>query len=156
GVMTTLSKGLEAAPAIDPSQRKDAIEFLMDWLKDAKAPPYCALLGEYGMGKTTTCKALAKLLLDLRDIGEKVPLPVYLDLRHVGESARQEPVLEEILERILKRSWKGGPGGTRLSAQELIGLVENGALVIWDGLDEVLVHLDANIGQMFTRQLFRI
>jgi len=32
-----------------------------------------------------------------------------------------------------------------LSAQELIKLVENdGALVIWDGLDEVLVHLDPN------------
>ncbi len=94
--------------------------------------------------------------LILRDKGEAVPLPIYLDLRHVGEFARTEPVLDEILERILKRSWKGGPEGARLSPQELIGLVENGALVIWDGLDEVLVHLDANMGQSFTRQLFRI
>ncbi len=65
--MTTMNKGLEAAPEIDPSQRKDAIDFLMEWLNDPKAQPYCALLGEYGMGKTTTCKALAKHLLDLRD-----------------------------------------------------------------------------------------
>ena len=156
GVMTTMNKGLEGAPEIDPSQRKDAIDFLMEWLSDRKAQPYCALLGEYGMGKTTTCKFLAKHLLDLRDKGETVPLPIYLDLRHVAGYARREPVLDEILDRILKRSWKGGPASTRLSPQELIGLVENGALVIWDGLDEVLVHLDANMGQSFTRQLFRI
>jgi len=157
GVITTMSKGLESAPEIDPSQRKDAIQFLTEWLEDEKQPPYCALLGEYGMGKTTTCKALARDLLQRRDRGEKVPLPIYLDLRYVGESARNEPVLDEILELILKRSWKSGPRGARLSAPELIGLVENeGALVIWDGLDEVLVHLDPNPGQMFTRQLFRI
>jgi WD40 repeat protein len=157
GVMTTLSKGLEPAPEIDPSRRKDAIEFLTEWIEDEKSPPYCALLGEYGMGKTTTCKKLARDLLDRRDRGEVVPLPIYLDLRHVGESARRELVLQEILELILKRSWKGGPEEASLSAQELIKLVENeGALVIWDGLDEVLVHLDANPGQMFTRQLFRI
>src|ERR1700682_872238 len=157
GVITTMAKGLEAAPQIEPGQRKDAIEFLMEWIEDVKAPPYCALLGEYGMGKTTTCKALARNLLDRRDKGEKVPLPIYLDLRHVGESARRELVLDEILDLILKRSWKSGPDGGKLSAQELIGLMQNEcALVIWDGLDEVLVHLDPNPGQMFTRQLFRI
>src|SRR5579863_9732388 len=51
GVVTTMNKGLETAPEIDPSQRKDAIDFLMEWLNDPKAQPYCALLGEYGMGK---------------------------------------------------------------------------------------------------------
>jgi WD40 repeat protein/DNA polymerase III delta prime subunit len=157
GVATTLTKGLEAAPEIDPSQRKDAIEFLMEWIKNDKAPPYCALLGEYGMGKTTTCKALARELLDQRERGEKVLLPIYLDLRYVGESARREMALSEILDLILKQSWKSGPDGTRLGFQELIELVDHaGALVIWDGLDEVLVHLSPNAGQMFTRQLFRI
>ncbi len=156
GVATTMSKGLEGAPEIDPRQRKDALVFLNEWLSDGKQP-YCALLGEYGMGKTTTCKALAKDLLERRDKNEKVPLPIYLDLRYVGESARQELVLEEILELILKRSWKSGPEQKRLTAPELIALVEKeGALVIWDGLDEVLVHLETHAGQMFTRQLFRI
>jgi WD40 repeat protein/DNA polymerase III delta prime subunit len=152
----TMVKGPEAAPEIDPSRRKDAIEFLMEWIGDAKAQPYCALLGEYGMGKTTTCKALARELLDRRDRNEKVPLPIYLDLRYVGDKAG-DLVLDEILERILKRSWKSGPDGGKLGAQELIKLVQNeDTLVIWDGLDEVLVHLDPHPGQMFTRQLFRI
>ncbi|HYL74198.1 MAG TPA: TIR domain-containing protein [Bryobacteraceae bacterium] len=157
GVMTSMAKGLDAAPEIDTSKRKDAIEFLLEWINDEKAPPYCALLGEYGMGKTTTCKALARDLLNRRDRGERVPVPIYLDLRYVGESARDGLVLDEILDLIVKRSWKTGPTGTDLSAQELINLVQkDGALVIWDGLDEVLVHLDPHPGQMFTRQLFRI
>jgi WD40 repeat protein/uncharacterized protein YjbI with pentapeptide repeats len=157
GVMTTLSRGLDASPEIDPSQRKDALEFLMEWIVDPKAPPYCALLGEYGMGKTTTCKALARDLLQRRELDKTLPLPIYLDLRNVGESARRELVLSEILELILKRSWKSGPGETALTAAELIKLVQSeGTLVIWDGLDEVLVHISDNLGRMFTRQLFRI
>src|ERR1035438_509147 len=156
GIATTMAKGMEAAPEIDPSRRKDAIEFLMEWIGDEKAQPYCALLGEYGMGKTTTCKALARDLLDRRERNEKVPLPIYLDLRYVGDKAG-DLVLDEILERILRRSWKSGPDGGKLGAQELIELVLNeDTLVIWDGLDEVLVHLDPHPGQMFTRQLFRI
>jgi WD40 repeat protein/DNA polymerase III delta prime subunit len=157
GVMTTIVKDLEGPPEIDSSQRKDAVEFLEEWATDANAPPYCALLGEYGVGKTTTCKALARELLRRHDQGEAVPLPIYLDLRNVGAEARRGLVLEEILELVLKYSWKAGPGSAALSATELIGLVQNqGALVIWDGLDEVLVHLEPDPGQKFTRQLFRI
>ncbi len=158
GVMTTISKGLEEAPEIDPKQRKDAVKFLEEWATDTNAPPYCALLGEYGMGKTTTCKALARELLEQQDAGKKVPLPIYLDLRNVGAEAKRGLTLEEILEVVLKYgSWKAGPESAALTANELIGLVQNqGAMVIWDGLDEVLVHLDLNAGQKFTRQLFRI
>jgi WD40 repeat protein/DNA polymerase III delta prime subunit len=157
GVSGTLSKTANKIPEPNTDRRRDAIESLMEWLNDEKAPPYSALLGEYGMGKTTTCKALARELLDRREKGETVRLPIYLDLRYVGESAKRELVLDEILELIIKRSWKRGPGGTLVTPKELTGLVQNeGALVIWDGLDEVLVHLDPNPGQMFTRQLFRI
>ena len=154
GVETTFAKGETENAEIDPMRRKDAIKFLIEWLADEAAPPYCALLGEYGMGKTTTCKWLAKTLLESRD---GLPVPIYLDLRHVGKSAMRELVLDDILDLILKRSWKSGPNGTGLTPRDVIGLVrKEGALVIWDGLDEVLVHLDTNAGQMFTRQLFRI
>ncbi|MBZ5521961.1 MAG: TIR domain-containing protein [Acidobacteriia bacterium] len=157
GVPTTISRDLEGTPEIDPRRRKDALQFLIKWVTDEKAPPYCALLGEYGMGKTTTCKALARELLNRHEKGKKVPLPIYLDLRNVGVAARRGLVLEEILELILRNSWKIGPGTTSLNARELINLVQQqGALVIWDGLDEVLVHLDPDPGQKFTRQLFRI
>ena len=43
-------------------ERRDALEFLHAWLNDPTAPRYCSLLGEYGMGKTTTVR---KLTLDL-------------------------------------------------------------------------------------------
>jgi WD40 repeat protein len=157
GVLSTMSKGLEATPQIDPTRRKDAVEFLTEWIEDEKAPPYGALLSEYGMGKTTTCKALARELLSRREKGERVHLPIYLDLRYIGESAKDTLVLKEILELIIKRSWKSGPDDAKLSAKEIIDLVQHeNAFVIWDGLDEVLVHLENHAGQMFTRQLFRI
>ena len=43
--------------------------FLDEWLKDSKAPKYCALFGELGMGKTTTAKEFARRLWECRKQG---------------------------------------------------------------------------------------
>ncbi len=136
--------------------RCDAITFLDEWLFDPRAPRYCALLGELGMGKTTTAKEFAKRLWERRGKGEPVPMAIFLDLRYVGDAAAKDPTLDETLERILKRDWKGGPWSMPPEPREIYKLMEQGALVIFDGLDEVLVHLTPNQGQLFTRQLFRI
>ncbi|HNM45014.1 pentapeptide repeat-containing protein, partial [Plasticicumulans sp.] len=140
-------------------ERTDALEYLENWLSNPNAQPYCALLGEYGMGKTTTCKALAAHLLDLREQDPSLPLPIYFDLRLVGDLAKEQPVLERIVEITLARSWLGDATrmGSRLNAKEAIRLVcEEGALAIFDGLDEVLVHLPDAAGRRFARELFRI
>ena len=151
------AESMRAEPTLEGGPRMDAIESLLGWIQEENAPRYCALLGEYGMGKTTTCKALARELLERRSRGEKAPLPIYLDLRYVGESAKSDPTMEDILDRILKKGWKSGPRGARVTVDELIRLAEHeNALVIWDGLDEVLVHLKTHQGQMFTRQLYKI
>jgi WD40 repeat protein len=156
GIESTLHKGIDPVPALDTKLRKNALQFLTEWIEDPQGPPYCALLGETGMGKTTTCKAFAQNLLERRDQSGPVPLPIYLDLRHVGGSGKSL-VLEEILALILKRSWRGGPRQTQLTASDVLDLVTaQKTLVIWDGLDEVLVHLTDSDGQLFTRQLFRI
>jgi WD40 repeat protein/uncharacterized protein YjbI with pentapeptide repeats len=156
GIESSLYKGIEPAPSIDTKVRKNALEFLTEWIEDPQGPPYCALLGETGIGKTTTCKALAKALLERRDQGEPAPLPIFLDLRQIGGGGK-DLVLEEILDRILKRSWRGGPRRSSVSVDEMVELIcDQPTLVIWDGLDEVLVHLTDNEGQLFTRQLFRI
>ena len=139
-----------------PVNRCDALTFLDEWLMDANAPRYCALLGELGMGKTTTVKEFAKRLWGRHGTGEKVPMAVFLDLRYVGDAAKTDPELDQIVERILKRDWKGGPLSKPPDPSEIYKLVELGALVIFDGLDEVLVHLTPSQGQLFTRQLFRI
>jgi len=138
------------------TNRCDAVTFLNEWLTDPNAPPYCALLGELGMGKTTTAKEFARRLWDAHNKGENVPMAVFLDLRLLGDAATRDPSLDEIVSRILTRDWKGGPRSKPPQPEEIYKLVENGALVIFDGLDEVLVHLTPNQGQLFTRQLFRM
>ncbi len=154
-VRTSLDKNADA-PA-QSGERTDALTALNAWISDPDAPPYCPLLGEYGMGKTTTCKALARDLLDRRRAGDRTLLPVYFDLRAVGKSAQRDLGLEEILALILKHSWQAGSESAGLTPADLVGLVQAGdALIIWDGLDEVLVHLDQHSGQMFTRQLFKL
>nr|VFJ58997.1 MAG: WD40 repeat [Candidatus Kentron sp. DK] len=159
-VLATMAKAEPGRSDYD-GERFDALEYLLKWATDPKAPPYGALLGEYGMGKTTTCKVLTQALLDRRaappeDADNAVsPMPFYLDLRHLGDRAKDNPTLETILDTVLTRSWRGGNAG--ISAQEVIrGVREAGALVIFDGLDEVLVHLTPSGGQAFIREIWRI
>ncbi len=154
GIATHLSKDLEEGVG---GERIDALAFLEDWLRRPEAPPRCALLGEYGMGKTTTCKALTLRLLEARETDSSVPLPIYLDLRHLSETAKANPSLPEILETVVRRSWHIGAVHAGLTPADIVRLVqEEGALVIFDGLDEVLVHLSPAAGQLFTRELWRI
>lgn len=161
----TLDKLEKAFPAPGPGagaeagERRDAVSFLMEWAANPKAQPYCALLGDLGMGKTTTCMAFTDALLQARDGGgpDRPPLPIYLDLRNLGEVAAGELTLEPILDRALKGTWRGGQTNPDLTAAEVIRLVrDEGALVIFDGLDEVLVHLSPAAGRRFTGELFRI
>ena len=159
GQIDTLHKGRSN---LAWSERRDALKFLLDWVGDPQGQSYCALLGEYGMGKTTTSMAFAQVLLEARRksplraaIGN--PLPIYLDLRNLGESAKSEPPLTTIIDRILQKSWRSGQDDISLTATEVIRLVQqDGAVVIFDGLDEVLVHLSPAAGQRFTREIFRI
>lgn len=143
--------------AADSAQeRLDALQFLQDWAADSKSPPFCALLGEYGMGKTTTCKMLVQALLTARHSRPDLPLPIYLDLRHLGERAKEGPPLVDIIDRIVRQSWHGGHAQALQSADIIRLVQQEGALVVFDGLDEVLVHLTAYAGQEFTRELWRI
>ncbi len=138
-------------------ERRDALEFLREWACDQAGEPYCALLAEYGMGKTTTSMAFAQELLKAREESPLVPLPIYMDLRNLGEAAKAEPDLLQIIDTVLRKSWRGGFVKIPLSAPEVVRLVQQeGAVAIFDGLDEVLVHLSPATGQRFTREIFRI
>ncbi len=140
----------------DKIPRIDALNYLLEWVEDPKAPAYCALLGEYGIGKTTTCMAFTQGLLKKRLSNKNLPLPIYLDLRHLGDNAKDDLSLEHIIDVLLRGSWLSGELKTELNAAEIIRLVQQeGALLIFDGLDEVLVHLSESAGQRFTRELLR-
>jgi WD40 repeat protein/uncharacterized protein YjbI with pentapeptide repeats len=154
GSSVSLQQDLDSREQL--TNRCDALTFLNEWLLDSKAPPYCALFGELGMGKTTTAKEFARCLWERRNRGENVPRSIFLDLRDVGDFATKDPDLDEILTRILKRGWKGGPFSHPPELKSIYQLVQEGALVIFDGLDEVLVHLTPSQGQLFTRQLLRM
>ncbi|MGI8426513.1 MAG: TIR domain-containing protein [Actinomycetota bacterium] len=139
GFATSLEK-LEPERREDPpAARGDALAYLIDWVSNPESQPYCALLGDLGIGKTTTCMAFAQHLKDARAGDPSPPLPIFLDLRHLGEIATREPDLVEILTQVLKQSWRSGSAEPPPAARDIVRLVqEEGALAIFDGLDEVL------------------
>jgi len=130
-----------------------AIDQLLQWAADPAEPRYCVLVGELGMGKTTTVRELSHRIRDSRT-------PIYFDLRYVRELAQRGddcPSLRVILSGLLeKQAWQGGPGVRTPTVDDVIGLAARGALVIFDGLDEVLVGISAPRGQQFTRQLLSL
>ena len=133
----------------------DLIPTLIEWVKDQTAPPFCALLGEYGTGKTVSCQMLADQVNTERKKSESgaLPLALYFDLRRVDAKRLGEFAVEPIIEQLLKSA----DHAHKLKARELIDWVRaNPALVIFDGLDEVLVHLSPKQGQDFTRALWSI
>lgn len=133
-------------------ERREALEFLHDWCGEPSGPRYCALVGETGIGKTTTVQKLAS------ERKTQQRQTIYLDLRLLGQDAAEKDIeLTRILDIILAKSWKSGSVERLVKPLEAIKLVrDHGALVIFDGLDEVLVHLPPTQGQHFTRELFRI
>jgi len=130
----------------------DLIPALMEWAKDHSTPPFCALLGEYGTGKTVSCQMLADQINAERKMlkAGELPLALYFDLRRVDAEQLSNFAIDPIIEQLLRSA----DYAHKLKARELIDWVRaHPALVIFDGLDEVLVHLDPKRGQDFTRAL---
>ena len=144
------------AKSASSAEDHDAIQFLRDWALKPGEAPFFALLGEYGMGKTTTLKQFTRRLLDERDKDPNLPLPIYIDLRHRMNPRNGVPRLEEILDNALQRNWRKTEPLT-VTAQQLIGLARQGkAIVLFDGLDEQIVHYSEADAQTFIRELWSI
>jgi len=149
---------------LDPSDSAQgpalpAVDRLVAWARaeGAGAPRLCALLGDVGMGKTTTAKLFTQRLLDLRDSGTACPLPILFDLRDVRITGLVATMtLDHILDGMLDASRPASVPRDRLSADVVRRRLDRGdAVVVFDGLDEVLVHLNLHDQQLFTRQLWR-
>lgn len=135
-----------------------AVESLAAWAgeRSTASPKLAALLGDLGMGKTTTAQLLTDHLLDQRETGgaTAAPLPILFDLRRITvEQYLAAPNLRGVIEAMLTAD---EVTGHRPSADDVLTTVAAGnCLVIFDGLDEMLVHLTERQGQEFTRTLMQ-
>jgi WD40 repeat protein/uncharacterized protein YjbI with pentapeptide repeats len=138
-------------------QGQDAFKVLEDWANNPDSARYMAVLGEYGIGKTTLLQHFTRSRLQTAKIATATPLTVYLDLRYaVKKSPNGEaPELSQILQSVLRRSWQSSEAAAVTPDQILRWVQQEGATLIFDGLDEVLVHLSVTEGQAFLRELWR-
>ncbi|MDR2031408.1 MAG: TIR domain-containing protein, partial [Azoarcus sp.] len=140
-----------------------AVPAMLEWAYDPNDTPFAVLLGEYGMGKTWNSQFLA---LKLEECLEKtpsdsarVPTPYYFDLRNILKDKESLlggdlPELEFLLDRLSARNT---PSDKKpLAGRAILDAVQKeGALIIFDGLDEVLAHKrDEDWGQKFIDLLF--
>jgi nucleoside phosphorylase/uncharacterized protein YjbI with pentapeptide repeats len=133
----------------------DVIEHLTTWVGNAGGKRLFALLGEYGMGKTVTCQRLVSELDRARETDFRILKPIYFDLRKLTQLRDRVPKLDEVLRECIDRGWDRAARHQPTPAQ-IHQLVNQGALIVFDGLDEALVHLTEADGQQFTRELLRI
>ena len=156
GLLSTMDKDAETLHRSGHQQGVDVMEYLMQWVDAPDAPPLFTLLGEYGMGKTVTCQRLATTLDDRRRVDPTLPLPLYFDLRHVTGLDQRVPKLREIVEECMARGWDDQGPGEGYLLEDVHRWAAQGALAIFDGLDEVLNKLTEADGQVFTRELLRL
>ena len=100
---------------------------------------YFALLGDSGMGKTWSCM---KIALELQEEDSSLN-PIYLDLRHFAssEAIYKEFDWQEIIDIVIRKSISNFKKD--MSVDTVFDIIKRGeAFVIFDGLDEVTVHLE--------------
>ena len=131
-----------------------AVERLVSWVRglDDERSSLCALLGSLGTGKTTSTVLLTRRLLELRKTGEQVPLPIYFDLRDLSPTTLKDYGLRTLLTQLLANS-----SLSTITVDDVLATVQDEqTLVIFDGLDEVIVHLSPGDGQRLTRSLLEV
>ena len=131
-----------------------AVDRLVSWARglDDERSSLCALLGSLGTGKTTSTVLLTRRLLELRKTGEQVPLPIYFDLRDLSPTTLKDFGLRTLLTQLLANS-----SLSTITVDNVLATVQDElTLVIFDGLDEVLVHLSPGDGQRLTRSLLEV
>ena len=132
----------------------NVVERLTEWARgsDGENSRLCALLGDLGTGKTTSAILLTRRLLELRKTREQVPLPIYFDLRDLSPTGLTDFGLRTLFTRLLSVSTKSA-----VMVDDMLDAIRSEpTLVVFDGLDEVLVHLSPGDGQRLTRSLLEV
>ena len=140
-----------AAPGI-PAQGTPVVDAMLDWVANPTEPQLFALLGEYGMGKTVNCQRFTRQLAERRKANPTLPMPLYFNLKNVAD-ARLADNLEDLVVTCMRDDWlpKHSPQHTW---QAFTSWIATGpCVVIFDGLDEMLVKLDDSQGSLFLNRL---
>ncbi len=164
---SSLDKSERSKAEASPAQSKLTVQTAMlDWLQDAKGEPVFALLAEYGMGKTINCQRIYQHLRDLRAQGN-APVwarePLYFDLRNLSLFKNLDrnktvplPSPQSLIDDLITHGWVNTGQGAAMTYADVQRHLRQGALIIQDGLDEVLVHLVEGQHSQFVRTLLNM
>ncbi|MDR2252726.1 MAG: pentapeptide repeat-containing protein, partial [Bifidobacteriaceae bacterium] len=156
GSPLSLSKWSAAVDEWTTSTRNDAYETVLDWVSRPEGPRLFVLLGEYGMGKTVLSQRLVKDILARRAADGAWPVPLYFDLKHLTGIRERVPTVDEVMVECAKAGWLHKGDLALCSAEAIHEWIEEGALIVFDGLDEALVKMDEGNGAEFTRRLLSL
>ena len=145
-----VSKATE--PGSMPAQGTPVVDAMLDWVANPAEPQLFALLGEYGMGKTVSCQRFTRQLAERRKANPTLPMPLYFNLKNVAD-ARLADNLEDLVVTCMRDDWlpKHSPQHTWQAFTSW--LATGPCVVIFDGLDEMLVKLDTTQGSLFLNRL---
>jgi len=148
---SSLNLDPNAAPSI-PAQGTPVVDAMLDWVVNPAEPQLFALLGEYGMGKTVSCQRFTRELAERRKANPTLPMPLYFNLKNVAD-ARLADNLEDLVVTCMRDDWlpKHSPQHTWQAFTSW--LTAGPCVVIFDGLDEMLVKLDDSQGSLFLNRL---
>ncbi len=158
------SCGLPGSIARTPEEThpKDTVKarpYILNWALETDVP-FFALLGDFGTGKTFTCRMLAREINARHEESpEAVPLCIYIDLRRVSTrigTEKKVPRLTDVLHDAIE-STKDPLDKSIVTPEDIIRLVRaNRAMIIFDGLDEKTVHFTPDETNQFIAELWSI
>ena len=156
GARANLDKNLRNMPRDAAERGTEVMPYLLDWVNAPDAPALFALLGEYGMGKTVISQKLCTLLNQRLEADTTQAIPLLFDLRNLTGLDKRVPTLRETLEECMARGWQTPATISKYTLEHVLQWMDRGAVIILDGLDEVLVKLSEADGQIFTNTLLKL
>ena len=144
----------KAAPPPGDTEGAAVVASLLEWAGDTESPQIFALMGEYGMGKSVTCQRFLKSQLALHKGDPSQRVALYFDLKRLARVGEAHSLRATVV-ALMRDAWSPHES-PEYTWGAFLNWLRRGAVVIFDGLDEVLVKLDEADGINFTRMLLGV
>ena len=132
-----------------------AIDDLIQWAQTPHTENLYAILGDFGVGKTFTCRMLSASLAKMRETNLQLPRPIYIDLRDVPtfietNNIKRPPYMREIIDFVVKDL-------EHIQTSDILEEISKGeSLIIFDGLDEKIVHYTTDQSSQYLKELLSL